>query len=111
MEAVRYKSLMEDAARVFPFGDMAKDAYDKRNQWNKPKNIHYNVMHRANVGEVLEFDRDKEHDPAFNALAAEIKGMYRFDEIAQRVIETTRAVSPDEDLRAFMAEVRKVAMG
>lgn len=41
MEAVRYKSLMEDAARFFPFGDMAKDAYDKRNQWNTPNNLHY----------------------------------------------------------------------
>jgi hypothetical protein len=57
------------------------------------------------------FDRDERHDRAFDELADEIKSMYRFDEIARRVIDATPAVSPDQDLLAFLAEVRKVATG
>ena len=56
------------------------------------------------------FDRDKRPDRAFDELADEIRNI-RFDEIARRVIDATPAVSPDQDLLAFLAEVRKVATG
>jgi hypothetical protein len=109
MESVRYASLMADAAQFFPFGDMAKDAYHE-DTCHVPENIHYNILRRAGDKPVFLYDRDERHNPAFNKLAAEIKAMYRFDEIARRVIDTTDAVSPDEDLRRFMRAVSKVAM-
>jgi len=80
MNAVRYASLMGDAARFFPFGDMARDAYH-RDAWRVSDNIHYNAMYRAFP--VYEHARDAGYNPALNKLAADIKEMYHFDTIAQ----------------------------
>ena len=71
----------------------------------------YARTHRRRAFPVYEHTRDAGYNPALNKLAAEIKELYHFDTIAQNVIATTPAVSPDEDLRAFMEAVRKVAQG